>query len=544
MRTAGRHLKNIARFALVILDRGSLDLSEREFDYVVVGAGPGGLQLARFLQMQGRNYVVLERAEAPGSFFSVYPRHRTLISINKVHTGFVDPETNLRWDWNSLLGDDPKLTFTHYTNDYFPHADSFLRYLSDFAERHTLRIEYSTEVAKIGRRNGRFRLDTSAGPIWAKRVIVATGRAVPYRPPVPGIEYAEDYSTVSIDPRDFVGQRVLIIGKGNSGFETADNLVGTAAVIHMLSPTPVRMAWRTHYVGDLRAVNNNLLDTYQLKSQNTILDAELEWIRKEPNGQLRVRFWYTHADGQTWELTVDRVITCAGFRFDASLFDPKSCAVELTPCGRFPLMTPAWESTSIPDLYYAGALMHQRDYRKSFSGFIHGFRYNIEFLARYLAHRYEGAQLSGKPNDHTASGLGKYIIDRVNSCSSLFQQPGFLADVIRLQRDGALCYADVPVEFIPTHFSFRCHLTLTMEYGKIRDHEDPFNIRRAPMDGSESRFIHPVIRAFQNGKQVNEYHVPEDLENRWGAPMYVEPLVNWLETAFEAAPTALPVAVD
>jgi hypothetical protein len=42
----------------------------------------------------------------------------------------------------------------------------------------------------------------------------------------------------------------------------------TAAVIHVAGPHSIRMAWRTHYVGHLRAVNNNFLDTYQLKSQN------------------------------------------------------------------------------------------------------------------------------------------------------------------------------------------------------------------------------------------------------------------------------------
>jgi len=32
------------------------------------------------------------------------------------------------------------------------------------------------------------------------------------------------------------------------------------------------------YVGHLRALNNNLLDTYQLKSQNALLDGNIERI--------------------------------------------------------------------------------------------------------------------------------------------------------------------------------------------------------------------------------------------------------------------------
>ena len=45
----------------------------------------------------------LEKGERPGHFFETFPRHRMLISINKVYTGYDDPVINLRWDWNSLL---------------------------------------------------------------------------------------------------------------------------------------------------------------------------------------------------------------------------------------------------------------------------------------------------------------------------------------------------------------------------------------------------------------------------------------------------------
>src|SRR6267142_847174 len=78
------------------------DGMNQNFDYLIIGAGPGGLQLGYFLQKAGRNYVILEANRGPGSFFKTFPRHRTLISSNKVYTGFDDPELNLRFDWNSL----------------------------------------------------------------------------------------------------------------------------------------------------------------------------------------------------------------------------------------------------------------------------------------------------------------------------------------------------------------------------------------------------------------------------------------------------------
>jgi|GEM_PF-124183 len=103
----------------------------RPMDCLVIGAGPAGLQLGYFLDRAGRDYLILEGGPTPGTFFRTFPRHRRLISINKPHTGWDDPELNLRMDWNSLLSDDPRLLFTRYSGRYLPDADDLVRYLAD-----------------------------------------------------------------------------------------------------------------------------------------------------------------------------------------------------------------------------------------------------------------------------------------------------------------------------------------------------------------------------------------------------------------------------
>ena len=40
--------------------------ADKYWDYIVVGAGPGGLQMGHFLQKAGRDYVVLEKNDVPG----------------------------------------------------------------------------------------------------------------------------------------------------------------------------------------------------------------------------------------------------------------------------------------------------------------------------------------------------------------------------------------------------------------------------------------------------------------------------------------------
>jgi len=502
------------------------------YDYLILGAGPAGLQLAYYLHKKRRSYLVLEAGESPGTFFKRFPRHRRLISINKPITGVADPETNLRWDWNSLITEKYDPSFTTYSQDYFPNADAYVRYLCDFAQRFELKIEFQTRVTQI-RRRGDFLVESQTGGLFsARRLIVATGRAQPYIPEILGIEHCERYEDCSTNPSDYKNQRVMVIGKGNSGMETADNLVGVTSVIHLLSPSPVRLAWKTHYVGDLRAVNNNILDTYQLKSQNTIIDARINRIEKLPDGRLRVSLKYSHADNHWDEVLVDRAIVCTGFQFDRSIFERTTCFPQISPCGKFPMMNSQWESTNIPDMYFAGALMHVRDYRKSFSGFIHGFRYNIRFLQELFEKKYEGGSLECETLALEIGEIVRFVIGRVTTASSLFQQPAFLCDLLLLDttKREVLCYRDIPVDYIKDdgRFANMPRLQVTLEYGHFSETVDPFSIFRYPSDGKTSAFIHPVIRYFEGHNSAAEHHIPEDLENQWDNQRYIAPFVNFL----------------
>src|SRR5687768_14974673 len=418
-------------------------------DYLIIGAGPAGLQFGYFLARTGRDYQILEAGPGPGMFFHTFPRHRQLISSNKPHTGWTDPEMQLRTDWNSLLSDDPKLRFTRYSERYFPPADDLVRYLRDFAETFRLQIRYDTRVTQVTReRDGLFRVTDQRGETQsAKCVIIASGVSKPYIPAIPGIESAELYGTVTTDPMDFVDQRVLIIGKGNSAFETADNLIETAAVIHVAGPSAIRMAWKSHYVGHLRAVNNNFLDTYQLKSQNALLDGSIERIERR-DGSYFVTVRFTRANEVEKGYRYDRVIVCTGFRFDASIFDA-DCRPELVHRDRFPAQNAAWESTNVPDLFFAGTLMQVRDFKKSTSGFIHGFRYGVRALHRILERKYHAIAWPHCSFSAEPALLMKAVIVRVNRTSALWQLFGTMGDLIIISRTGqARYYEEVPVDYV------------------------------------------------------------------------------------------------
>jgi thioredoxin reductase len=486
-------------------------------DYVVIGAGPAGLQLGYFLRRAGRSHVILEAGSTPGTFYRTFPRHRRMISINKPHTGWHDAEKDLRVDWNSLLSDDPELRFTRYTGSYFPHADDYIRYLTDFAEG--LDIRYGRRVTRV---HSGFRVECDTGETFtADRVVVATGFGAMNVPPIPGIEATESYRDVSVDPTAFTDQRVLIIGKGNSAFETADNLTENAAVIHVAGPRSINFAWRTHFIGHLRAVNNNFLDTYQLKTQNMVLDGDILGIERRAEDYL-VTFSYARRD-KVVRLAYDRVIACTGFRMDASIF-ADDCMPDLTINDRFPALTPEWESVNVPGLYFAGTLTQSRDFKKYTSAFIHGFRYGIRALTRMLDAKYEGVDWPHRtvPAPERADA----VLARINRTSALFQQFGFLCDVIT--PDGRY-HEEMPLEYVPFPDCF----TISLEYGPGHDAIDPFDVtagRAWEADpGHDDRYLHPVIRRRANHRVVATCRLPEDICNDWtDDKLYREPLRAFL----------------
>lgn len=140
-------------------------------------------QMAAELEERGRDYIVLERNAGAGSFFRTFPRHRRLISANKVcvcgggvgtsllmdnraahrsanpppssshhkrYTGDHNYEFNLRHDWNSLLSNDSTLLMREFSKDYFPHADALADYFQHFADRLSW---FGERLLRLSRRN-------------------------------------------------------------------------------------------------------------------------------------------------------------------------------------------------------------------------------------------------------------------------------------------------------------------------------------------------------------------------------------------------------
>ena len=507
--------------------------------YLVIGAGPAGLQLSYFLHRAGADYMTFELAQTPGSFFRRYPRHRRLISLNKVHTRSTEPEIRLRWDWNSLLNDSPELLFPRFSDEYLPHADDMVRYLGEFQRIHGLTVRYGTAVRRIERTGSGFAVHTSRGTVRCRCVIVATGWARPHVPPIPGIGYATGYEDMTLDPRVYTGKRVLIIGKGNSAFETASAILGRAAMIHLASRRPLRLAWNSKHPGDVRGQYGAILDSYQFKTLHSVLDCTVDDIR--PVGDhFEVRITYTHADGERAVLAYDSIIRCTGFAMDTTIFDA-SCRPALTRDGRIPALRPDWQSTTVEGLYFAGTVAQDRDFRRASSAFIDGFRYNLRTLTALLCERYGGIPLEHDMLPADPLALVTAILDRVNHSSALWTQFEYLCDVLvvdattgRVRR-----FRDLPEDYAVTRFGHEPHYyTVALRWGR-EGHPDVFAIDRHPEPGraAESAFIHPVVRRYRCAELVAELHLLEDLLAEWRrGDRHVAPLRAFLEADLTGRP--------
>ncbi|XP_044157209.1 FAD-dependent oxidoreductase domain-containing protein 2 isoform X4 [Bufo gargarizans] len=467
-------------------------------DYCVLGAGPGGLQIAKFLEEAGRDYVVFERSQGPGSFFHHFPRHRKLISINKRFTGRTNKEFNFRHDWNSLLSQD-ELRFFHYSQDFFPHADDMVKYLQNFSS--ALSVHYSKEIRHVRLKSNQdawhghyFVLeDETEQEHMCNVLLVATGLSLANKLKFPGEEYVEGYETISIDPSNFTGQSVLILGRGNSAFETAQNILSSTNFIHMIGRSRVRLSWSTHYVGDLRSV------------------------KLTPSSGLKKKY---------------------------------------------PLLKPNYEAKHVNGLFVVGTASHGVDFRKSAGGFIHGFRYTARSVHRIMEKRYHNIPWPSSHYSvsqllnvllrriNEASGLYQMfdvLVDVIllGKDSTTFEH-----------------LEEIPVGTIPTVDKSTGRkvydtgvLILIMEYGKnfSGPDKDVFHYNRAIGDEKaawRSNFLHPVIyyyRQLPSEQQMelrpqgwplprpdNIHHVVEDFLTDWTGPnSHILPFRRFLENCLQ-----------
>ncbi len=206
---------------------------------VIVGAGPAGLATAYELQRRGVPYRILERNAIGHTWSNQYDRLH-LHTLKQV---------------SALPGLPMPASYTR-----FPSAHAFHAYLRAYAQHFKLNITCGVEVKDARWSDGSWRLQTNHCVVAATTLVVAAGIwSTPVRPMFAGQEQfggAIIHSKAYHNAAPFAGQRVLVVGAGNSGSEIAVDLSehdvttsiairgGVTFVPFPTSPTAMRIgAW-------------------------------------------------------------------------------------------------------------------------------------------------------------------------------------------------------------------------------------------------------------------------------------------------------------
>ncbi len=281
----------------------------------------------------------------------------------------------------------------------------------------------------------RFEIETSDGRYTCETLVLAVGVAEPYTPPGPGMEFAYHYADVR-PAETYAGRRVCIIGKQNSGFELANGLLPWARQLILVSPSHAKLSVDTKSLVGVRARYVQPYEDHVLGGGVSILDASIDHIERTADGALDVFLRRTDGGGDLL-VTVDDVISATGFV--APLGDLPDLGLATFGASRLPVVSPWWESTSLPGVFAAGTLGQaakglQRHGLPANSGAVHGARYNARVLARHIASTRYGVEID-RPRIAPGDVVDRLVTELAEG-PDVFHQRGYLARLLTVDPDG------------------------------------------------------------------------------------------------------------
>ena len=417
-----------------------------EYPVVVVGSGPGALQVSHSLRRSGVGHAAISADPSAGGMFRRWPFFQRLLSWTKPHAPAArGTPAYERYDWNSLLSSDPGCWALQPGlmdgTSYFPSRPEMEANLAAFADRAHVEVRYGcrwTATRRVSTPDGdRFEVETTDGVYRCQVLVVAVGVAEPFTPPGVGMEHTHHYADVR-PVEEYADRRVLIIGKQNSGFELATGLLAWARELVLVSPSKVRLSVDTKTLVGVRARYVQPFEDHVLGGGVSILDAAIDRIERSPDDRLTVHLRRTDG-GSDLTIEVDDAISATGFV--TPLVDLPDLGVQTFGASRLPVQTPWWESASVPGVFFAGTIGQgakglQKHGVPSNSGAVHGARYNARVLAGHIARKHFGIEPE-RPGLAPNAVVG-FVTAELAESPELFHQRGYLARVLTADPAGGV----------------------------------------------------------------------------------------------------------
>ncbi|CAM3951448.1 NAD(P)-binding domain-containing protein [Janibacter anophelis] len=128
--------------------------------------------------------------------------------------------------------------------DVFPPVDHVIDYLRRYEERYDLAVERPVTVLDVRADAEGLTVETDRGAVRARFVVNATGTwSAPFVPLVdgaPSFAGRQLHSAHYRGPQDFAGQRVAVVGGGNSGVQITADLVRVVERVSLVSTRRLR----------------------------------------------------------------------------------------------------------------------------------------------------------------------------------------------------------------------------------------------------------------------------------------------------------------
>ena len=196
-------------------------MTTAQIDTVVVGGGQAGLSTSYWLKQQGRQHIVLEKAEEPGSAWRQRWDSFTLVTPN----------------WSVRL---PGSDYGQADPHGYMGRDELIALFADYARRHELPVRYGSEVTAVAPAGSGLGYQVSMADgtrIAAANVVLATGSF--QRPKLPAIAADLPGAIVQLhsgqyrNPAQLPAGAVLVVGSGQSGAQIAEELYQAGRTVYL-----------------------------------------------------------------------------------------------------------------------------------------------------------------------------------------------------------------------------------------------------------------------------------------------------------------------